>query len=652
MIVFIGGALLVAEAAAQQEIATFKLTNIQGVLSTGYLLQDRRDERFGASNFSQTQELWGELAIRTRSYLYHPAFLDIVFSGGPRFLQRSNQRGTADSSFDGTLFSYDLRLNFLNRKPYSHSIFASSVNPESGTGLAGRFRTKSTSYGIQGSVPVRLLPNAIYWSASHGESEGVALGTIEDVSSDQASMRTVLPFLGGLNFALEWGEQDSRRGSPGLPINETQNENLSSQLSGNTEFGSERQYRLSQYMLHGRNKTTSPGIPETRSFRYSGNLVWSGSSRLGLSGTYGYNNVLRGSDETLAQNLTGGMNYIISNGLRFNGNARWSDNENVGLSRNSVGLRARLTYNRQTPIGGVTVTGSGGLGRTKQEAFKESVGVFDEIIALIGVERVALQEEFVLENSIVVTNTDRTQTYVEGLDYRVIVIGSTTSIERIANGNIFDGQQVFVSYDYETGGTVEYGSTSQSLSVGLALPKYTSFSLTLAKSDNEVLSGEATNPLNDSTRFEVRGSVDYPSRRGFTIGGEVRHVRNDETISPFVSTRYDAYLQIPQLRNTRVRLEFNAQTVDYEVSREGVDRKGYSIVVNTRIPAGIVMTYRGSIYEDGGGSVSRDSERHYLILGWRYRLLDFSLNALKSSYSQGSTGREDTEVNMQFRRFF
>ena len=652
MIVVIGGALLVAEAAAQQEISTFKLTSIQGVLSTGYQLQDRRDERAGESSFGQTQELWGDLFIRTRSYLYHPAFLDIVFSGGPRFLQRSNQRGTADSSTDGTLFSYDLRLNFLNRKSYSHSIFARSVNPESGTGLAGRFRSKTTEYGIQGRVPVPLLPNAVYWSASHGESEGVALGTIEDVSGDKASMRTTLPFLGGLNFSLEWGEQDSRRGSPGLPINETQNENLSSRLSGNTEFGSDGQYRLSQYMLHVRNRTSSPGIPETRSFRYSGNLAWSASSRLGLSGAYGYNNVLRGTDETLTQSLTGGMNYIISNGLRFNGNARWSDNENVGLSRNSVGLRARMTYYRQTPIGRVTVTGSGGLGRTKQEAFKNSVEVFDEIITLIGVEREALQEEFVLENSIVVTNTDRTQTYVEGLDYRAILIGSTTSIERIANGNIFDGQQVFVSYDYQTGGTVEYGSTSQSMSVGLALPKYISISFSVGKSDNEVLSGEATNPLNDSTRFEVRGSVDYPSGRGFTVGGEVRYVRNDETISPFVSTRYDAYLQMPELRNTRVRLEFNAQTVDYELSREGVERQGYSIVVNTRIPAGIVMTYRGSIYEDGGGSVSKDSERHYLTLGWRYRLVDFSLYALKSNYSQGFTGREDTEVNMQFRRFF
>ena len=111
----------------------------------------------------------------------------------------------------------------------------------------------------------------------------------------------------------------------------------------------------------------------------------------------------------------------------------------------------------------------------------------DETVGLNGVTPVELREEFVVEGSVMVTNVDRTQTYIPNVDYRLNEIGSTTTIERLVGGNILDGEDVLISYEALTGGTVKYGSTSESVGANLAVSPRTSLFLRLANSDNEVL---------------------------------------------------------------------------------------------------------------------------------------------------------------------
>jgi hypothetical protein len=99
-------------------------------------------------------------------------------------------------------------------------------------------------------------------------------------------------------------------------------------------------------------------------------------------------------------------------------------------------------------------------------------------------------------------------------------------------------------------------------------------------------------------------------------------------------------------------MSFNRVQVDYEASREDVDANQYTLSIDSRLDGGIYLTYRGVASEDEGGSALRKNVWHTLQLSWRYRLVDFSLSARKSTATQGVTTRKDTQVTAEFRRFF
>ena len=119
-VVFIALALPGAQVAAQEEIAPFKLTHVNGELSIRYLFDERSDTRTnGESTGDSTrwQEGW---FIRTRSYVYHPALLEMDISGGSTFAQ--NSYDSSPSSSD-RLLSYSAILKFLSLKAYPFNVF-------------------------------------------------------------------------------------------------------------------------------------------------------------------------------------------------------------------------------------------------------------------------------------------------------------------------------------------------------------------------------------------------------------------------------------------------------------------------------------------------------------------------------------------------
>jgi hypothetical protein len=265
---------------------------------------------------------------------------------------------------------------------------------------------------------------------------------------------------------------------------------------------------------------------------------------------------------------------------------------------------------------------------------------------------VALSRDFVVIESVVVTNVPKTQTFVQDIDYRLVTIGSTTTIERLISGNIDDGQTVLVTYDTLTGGTLMYDTLSQGLSINLGLWRYANLFINYNDTGNDVIEGVATTPLNDVNRIEFGGRVNYPFNSGWSAGGEYRYTRQDEDISPYTRNIYEAFTQSGRYWNTSVRFLVHHETVDYERSREDVDLIRYMLGINSRLPGGVVLAYHGEYSEDTGGSLPREEKRHTLSLNWAYRQVLFSLRAVSSDITQGDTNQNNNRVTAMVRRVF
>ena len=229
---FVAGALamLTNSVVAQEELAFFNLTDVYGLFSVRYLMDSAQNEGVAGTSKAASSRLAEELKIVTKAYVYHPAFLNMTISGSPIFVQNDYDSDSGESKLRETLFGYNASFNFLNRKRYPFSIWFGRAHPEVSTGLSGRYRTVTNSYGIRGRL---LMPVQLSWRFSHQDAKGSGFDATVDSDTDNASLRATFPYgrKNNLTLALNWTELDSRSGSPGLPIQPTNTETFSSELS-------------------------------------------------------------------------------------------------------------------------------------------------------------------------------------------------------------------------------------------------------------------------------------------------------------------------------------------------------------------------------------------------------------------------------------
>ena len=179
---------------AANEITAFKLTDVSGEFSVNYFLDDWDDTNPDSDNAVDAATWTEQLIINTRSYIYHPAFLQIRIGGGPLWLQESYRSGPTDINNKDTLFNFNAALDFLSLRPYSFTLYYGREYPRISAGLSGSFLAASEVYGIKGLLRKPFSPLDVRWEAGRRESAGSGAGTRLDDMTDWLRMRTRLPY--------------------------------------------------------------------------------------------------------------------------------------------------------------------------------------------------------------------------------------------------------------------------------------------------------------------------------------------------------------------------------------------------------------------------------------------------------------------------
>jgi hypothetical protein len=624
-------------ASAQDEIAPFKLKDVSGDLTIGYSLDDRAvGENFTESN------LWREeLSFRTQSYIYHPAMLDMQIDGGLEHVRDTYKTQDASNSENELLFNYDARFNFLARKQYPFTVYAGRRHPEMVTNLLGRFLVRIDEFGALGRIVGREAPWSVRWDLGRVISDGSGFGSTVDEELDRANVSSSFTYLDSqtLGLSFSWFDRLSRSGSAGLPIQESFSESVAGSVNANNLIGRKRPLKISQSLDLSNQTTTTQIVTDVERLRYRANLLWNGFERHEPFLNYLFLDEDRQSTFARSHNADLGTVYHVSDKFEIGGRGNYQGNEGPDFKRDRAGISARADYSIPLPIGTLRLNGSVGANRNDQEASADTRQVFDESKVLVGTVPVPLNNGFVVEETVVVTNVAQSQTFVVDLDYRLVTVGSTTTIERIITGAILDGQEVLVSYEYETGGTVEFRDTRQSAGISLNLKKYLQLYANWFNVDNAVKSGEPTTPLNDVTSLElgIRGEVGFAT--SWSVGGQIRYTDRNETIAPATGGFYDVYLRTGYYRGVSARLAITKQIVDNEFSTEDVNLLRYFVSINARLSGATQLAYSYMDAEDDGGSVVTKNKQHNLQFDWRYRLVAFTLRATYNDNKQGTSGR-------------
>jgi hypothetical protein len=638
------------------EIGAFRFTDISGYTSFRYLFDDRERASLGAAESFETQQnVEADLFILTHSYLYHPDFLDMKIGGGPLLVFQEFSATPGANSNNEALFNFVADLSFLQQKAYPVRTHYRLSHPSVTTSLSGRFLVERNEYGLTAQLRDPVSPVLFTLDAFHVDTFGSGFDTTLDENIDELSLNAFKSYRKAdrISLTYRWNQRDSLSGSPGLPVQESMITTRSTDLDARNLFGADGQLVLVQQINVIDQETALDTLTELQDLRYFGNLKWAHSRNTRSFYQFRHQETGRSGQSDVQHNglVVGGSQQLGQN-LLLSAEATGSKDQDAVFERQIAGVRATMRYTYPTSFGSINIGAGLGVKRTDQVADEDRTQVFDEPVLMSGTDLIILGNDFIVAETVIVRNQPKTQVFVEGIDYRLVVVGSSTSVQRLVGGNIADGQTVLIDYSYLTGGTVKFDTLNQNYVVDIRFLNYFSAFVRLSDRDNNVIGGTPTIPLNAIQSVQLGGRVDYPFANRWTAGGEYLHTDQDEEISSYIRDSYDAYVEVILPLASSLRLMLHQETVDNEGSSEDVDLVQYRASLRSRPFRGIMFSWNSDYLEDVGGSLFRERTSHNLTVQWVYRQMRFLLRGEQFSETLGTTKRDNMRVTAQIQRAF
>ena len=637
------------------DIKPFGLLDVGGYIRVGYLFDDRERGTDGEGVFERRSTWEEEVLVLTKSFIYHPGFLNMELGGGPLLVQQSFDSDTEVSNNSDTYGNIIARLNFLDLKAYPISMFFERSHPSATTSLAGRFLTQNDVYGFDGRIGELFAGStSLNYSVSRRDAQGSGFGSVVDDVVDTTLIRMQTSYRDSDRLTLQYDtlEQASQSGSAGLPIVPSFLDQENAEIRAENYFGADKQVELRQYLRRRQQEQVTTQEFKFDDLRYSGRLRWNLSDDTNSFLRYETLDSQRSDADVETSDAEFSVVHGFTDGLILESAIGQSTTDQTGFERDMRLLRAAVNYSRETKFGGLGMSGSLRAARTDQVSSADEIAVIDEPITLVGTNQVALANEFVVVESVQVSNAQGTQIYVEGLDYRLVTVGSITRIQRLVPSTITDGETVLVDYRYETSGTAEFDTLASALSVNVSFLNTLTAFVRYDWQDTDVRSGSLTNPVNDRDRVELGITMSNQFLDGWSIDGQYRHVVNDEEISPYVSDLLDAGFSSSLFGRFKVAVSAGISEIDYENSPEDVQQVTYRLRLGGRAFNRSRFSYEVSYLDDAGGSEPRRQVRHRLSFQWSYRQVQFDLRGYYFQDRLGVTERDETRITGQLTRVF
>ena len=633
------------------EIDTFRVTDVNSELALRYLYDEQKFYSSGDITQKDTRPTFQEeYRVDTESYVYHPNLLSLDLGASFLLDQSSVENLTEESSNNEQLLGYNARLDFLKNKPYPASVYYTKTNPSVSVGIGGRYLLENTRYGVDLALLESISPVQITFNAYRQSANGEGFDQFTDDVVDHTNIRFYRSYGKGNSAQLSYqtNARDSRSGSPGLPIQERTTSNTSAFFDSKNMFGGKNQAQLVTNVAY----TTQDEFPKREELRAYPVLTWQHNDKINSFYRFLYTDADEEGQKVNQKLFTSGFGYNDNDRIYGNADIHIEDSKNTGVEFQSKGANGQINYNQPIGLGSITAGYSGAIDSRDQKAESAVFTIFGEELQLAGTTQVNLSRQFVVEASIVVSNTGRTQTYVNGIDYRVLIVGSTTQIQRLSTGNILDNQIVLLDYDYQTGGTFAYDLVSNNALLQWNLSNNYELYIRYNNAQQNLREGDPTIPLNSIVVYTYGGSITQPFLNGITIGGQAYIQDHNEDINPFLQHYLDGYMDLPMPGLTKLRLSTRRQLVDNEKSDEDVDLTAYMVRLQARPWLRTQMNYDYNYETDVGGTLKRELIIQRLQFRWAYRQLSMDANAYYTQEKQGVTDRDRWSIRFNMLRRF
>jgi hypothetical protein len=459
--------------------------------------EEDRESPFGDTE-SSSHDFRESLTVGTEGWVYHPNLMTYRLFLEPEWRQEDFDGSaggigdTASPDRDTTLLGYDVGATFLGQKPLSLDLFASRQSRQLDlTGIEDSDLDSETVgarlHFNDATFPATIgFTNRKYERTGYYESQEERNEFRADIRHNIAKSFTELSLL----------HDETDRTNRAVPMDvQIDSETTNAELRNTYFFSNDERIRLDSLAYALRSEFDGT---ELDTWRLSENLFWTHSKELLTQYRYNFTRREFDSFDSTENALRGGLTHRLANRLTTNIGAEAAFNDFGDGSEDRYQGDLDLLYHQPIPWGSLEFGSGWRYGETERSG-DPTIAPFLEHPVLETGEDTFLDKENVLLDSIVVTNVGGTIVYTKNVDYRVEVIGPDVRIERTLFGDIEDGQQVTVGYNYRIDTGFDDATFGQDYRFSLELFRLLYFTYTHGRLDQNVLSGEPlTEPLDDT----------------------------------------------------------------------------------------------------------------------------------------------------------
>jgi len=652
---------------AQPDFEIFKITGAEGFVgttgqsnATSSSISDSSGTSISTQNSGQN-DVRLETSLTTHSYIYHPKLLSLdVGLGLVGASGHADSDGVGSSNRD-SLYNLNVQARILSDKPARGTVFYEHLNNSPSVSSGEIFNQTSTRYGLTATVVAPLSPVALDLAATREHNQGSSVNRSVDDKVDRFNLRAErsLPNNGRTQFSLGLVQQDSANASAGSPLQSSHQDLKNLSLDTRLKLGSNgSSFELNNRIEYSKQQYTQAlgATPEVNDLRFTLDYNATPSSQWRTYANYQFGRNRQDQRSTLIDSANAWTNWTPIKDLDLSAGLHLNDAKSEQFSSHAQGVDGSIAYAMALPLGTGQASYSVRYEQRDQIANGSLVPIVGEHAVLNGTAPVPLSRTRVTGSSVQVRNINRTQTYIEGIDYVLSVVGISTRLQRLLTGLILDGEEVLIDYEFDVGGTFASTQLDQGLNLNWAVSPMLNLYLRYSDSAPTLRSGAPTSPLNSvQTRLiGARADVPLSSRIELMVGGVLEHENHRETISPFVRSSGEFYLQgaIPLETRNNYRFGLRHSLVSAENLLQDSDLVGYDLLLGLHFNTGLSLNATALYERDRGGISFRERKTAGIKALWRYRRLSFSADLSRTQESQDRYVREITLGRFDLRRDF
>ncbi len=426
--------------ASAQEIRSLALTRVNGAVIMGWegTSDTEQDQERMVRDYSENFFRYG-LELNLKGYTYHPNLLNFTIDVSLINNQSDIHEFEETSIFNETDNAYDIRLKFLEKKPLHGDLYFYQANTTSGRAFLGRYynlvkKHGATVYSKLGGIPVVIDANRTKNRYSSLTSED------RNESTDNVTMKTTLYEKDGHRGMLNFRFKDYSESVYGVDYQSTQFQGIFE-----SNFKTTRPTRYNGIFRYDK----MSGASDLRTVSLSNSIAHELPKGLRANGMLSFSRTQVFGNKLEQVFAAASLSHSLFESLESEVSLSARSDEGDSTSLNRTTQRLQTAYQKSIPTGRLNISlsqqyevlANHSNNQTSNGSVQVSFDFSNSVVLTInGID----------PGSIVLTNPQMSEFYLEGVDYQILVAEQAVYVTRIPGGNIPAGSDVLISYLFQS----------------------------------------------------------------------------------------------------------------------------------------------------------------------------------------------------------